>query len=183
MKKVLLVLLVFALVFSVPAGVMAQDEVKVVLDGNPMEFEIAPQIENDRTLVPLRAIFEAVGADVEWDGETNTVTATKGDIVVILTIGDTNPTINGVVTPIDQPAIIVSDRTLAPMRFVAEAFGGNVDWDPDTYTAYITSPEATSDDNNVPEENAEEDANSEGDAATEGDDAVEEDANAETDEE
>ena len=90
-------------------------------------------------MVPLRAVFEAMGATVEWNDDTQTVTGTKSGTVVILTIGSVSPTINGNIVAIDQPAVIVSDRTLTPLRFVAEAFGGTVVWDDNTQTAAITT--------------------------------------------
>ena len=111
--------------------------ITVLMDGNLMSFDVPPQLINDRTMVPLRAIFEAMGAKVDWDGETQTVTGTKDNTVVVLAIGSTSPTINGKVMTIDQPGVIIDSRTLAPLRFVAEAFGGTVDWDGDTQTASI----------------------------------------------
>ena len=125
---------------SVTGAVMG---VTVVVDGTIVDFDVAPQIENGRIIVPLRAVFEIMGAVVEWDNDTQTVTATKGDTVVVLTIGDICPTVNGEIVEIDQPAIIVSDRTLAPLRFVAEAFGGDVEWDGDLRAAFITIPKET----------------------------------------
>ena len=112
--------------------------IQVIIDGKVLAFDVQPQIVNGRTLVPLRAIFEEMGAEIEYDGATQTVTATKEDTVVVLTIGGTSPTINGVIVSIDQPGIIVDGRTLAPLRFVAEAFGGSVEWNGDTQTATIT---------------------------------------------
>jgi N-acetylmuramoyl-L-alanine amidase len=112
----------------------------VILDGQRLNFEVDPIIENDRTLVPLRAIFEAMGAHVQWDAATNTVTAVRDGIKVILTIGSTQPTVDGKVWPLDVPAKIIKDRTLAPLRFVGEAFGGKVEWDQSTYTVTMTSP-------------------------------------------
>jgi N-acetylmuramoyl-L-alanine amidase len=79
-----------------------------------------------------------MGATVDWDGATQTATATKDDTVVVLTIGDTSPTIDGEVVTIDQAGVIVDGRTLAPLRFVAEIFGGTVVWDGDSLTATIT---------------------------------------------
>ena len=117
------------------------EEISVTLDESPMEFDVAPQMINNRVVVPLRRIFEAMGASVQWDNSTKTVTATKGETVVVLKIGDTSPTVNGRVVTIDQPAIIVKGRTLAPLRFVAEAFGGTVIWDGETRVAAITSGE------------------------------------------
>lgn len=115
----------------------------VILDGRQLTFEVPPIIENDRTLVPLRAIFEAMGASVNWDNKTRTVTSAKGATTVVLTIGSINPTVNGQVWPLDVPAKIKNDRTLAPLRFVGEAFGGKVDWNNTTRTITITSPTAT----------------------------------------
>ena len=107
------------------------------MDGKTLSFDVPPQVVNSRTLVPLREIFEKMGASIEWDGDTRTVTATKGGTVVVLAIGSNSPTINGQAVTIDQPGIIVDGRTLAPVRFVAEAFGGTVSWDGDTRTASI----------------------------------------------
>jgi len=117
--------------------------VKVFLDGNRLTFDVPPQIMNDRTMVPLRAIFEAMGASVDWEGSTQTVTATKDDTVVVLVIGNTSPTINGQVVEIDQPGVVIDGRTLAPLRFIGEAFGGKVDWDGPTQTVTITSGAGT----------------------------------------
>ena len=125
---------------EVTEGEAAEGEiyVTVTFNGEELEFDVPPQIMNSRTMVPLRAIFEKMGAEVDWENDTQTVTATKGDTVVVLVIGDQFPTINGEVVEIDQPGVIVDSRTLAPLRFVAEAFGGEVDWIGETWTATIT---------------------------------------------
>ncbi|MFA7148421.1 MAG: N-acetylmuramoyl-L-alanine amidase [Syntrophomonadaceae bacterium] len=115
----------------------------VILDGSQLTFEVPPTIENGRTLVPLRAIFEAMGASVNWDNNTRTVTSVKGTTTVVLPIGSTRPTVNGQVWPLDVPAKINNGRTLAPLRFVGEAFGGKVDWNNSTRTITITSPTDT----------------------------------------
>ena len=121
------------------AASAAGSPISVYLDGRPLTFDVPPQIINNRTMVPLRAVFEAMGATVEWDDGTQSVTGSKGGTVVVLTIGNTSPAINGKKVAIDQPAVIVNNRTLAPLRFVAEAFGGNVQWDDDSQTASITT--------------------------------------------
>ena len=147
-KRVLLLALALVLAFSMLCfstlvTLAAGDSISVYLDGRPLAFDVPPQIINDRTMVPLRAVFEAFGAAVEWDGATQAVTGTKGDTVVVLTIGSTSPSINGKLVTIDQPGVIVNDRTLAPLRFVGEAFGGKVDWDGATNTVTITSGAGT----------------------------------------
>lgn len=115
-----------------------QPKVKVMLNGTELKFDTAPTIESGTTLVPLRTIFEAMGATVAWDADTQTATAVKGDTSVVLRIGSTNPTVNDQVKQLDVPAKIANGRTLAPLRFVGEAFGGKVGWDASTYTVTIT---------------------------------------------
>ena len=127
-----------AQLFAITAAATVPVEISVILDGKKLSFDVPPQNINGRILVPLRAIFEEMGAKVDWDPGARTATAVKGDTVVTLTIGSTNPTVNGKVVEIDQPGIIAEDRTLAPLRFVAEAFGGSVIWDGPTNTANIT---------------------------------------------
>ncbi|HEX3010801.1 MAG TPA: N-acetylmuramoyl-L-alanine amidase, partial [Syntrophomonadaceae bacterium] len=120
----------------------SSQNIKVYLDKKSLTFEVPPVIENNRTLVPLRAIFEAMGATVEWQQENNRAVAVKGDTTVILPLNSTHPTINGVKQTIDVPAKVVSQRILAPLRFVGEAFGGQVTWDQANLTVKMTSPVA-----------------------------------------
>lgn len=112
----------------------------VILDGKTLHFDVPPIIEEGRTLVPLRAIFEAFGASVDWNQSSKTVTAQKDQTTVVLKIGSTTPTVNGKAWPLDVPAKIVNNRTLAPLRFVGEAFGGEVAWDQQTRTITMQSP-------------------------------------------
>lgn len=126
---------------SDPPAPPVENEIKVLLDGFLLQFDVPPQIHNNRTLVPLRQIFESMGATVEWNQSTQTVTATRDGVVIILPIGSTNPTVNGTPWPLDVPARIVEGRTLAPLRFVGEAYGGQVSWDQTTLTVQMFSPE------------------------------------------
>ena len=135
------VLLAAVILFGLVPGVVvsAAQPISVVLDGKVLEFDVPPQMINDRTMVPMRVIFEALGADIEWDGATRTVTATKDDLIVRATIGDVYISVNGVRTAMDVAPVIVNDRTLVPVRFVSEAFGADVDWYAGGRTVYITS--------------------------------------------
>jgi heme-binding NEAT domain protein len=112
----------------------------VILDGRDLSFDVPPMIENGRTLVPLRAIFEALGAKVDWDGATQTVTAAKGQTVVKLTIGNTAAFVNDQPVNLDVPGKIVDNRTLVPLRFVSESLGADVQWDGDRNRVIINSP-------------------------------------------
>ncbi|MCL1805551.1 MAG: stalk domain-containing protein [Clostridiales bacterium] len=138
----LALVLIFTLSLFSFAAFAVEPVIQVLIDGKAQTFDVPPQIINGRTMVPLRAIFEAMGATVQWNESTQTVTATKGDAVVVLTVGSVSPTVNGQVVPLDQPGAIVDGRTLAPLRFVGEAFGGTVDWSEATGTVTILSGSA-----------------------------------------
>ncbi len=117
----------------------ADDTIKVMLNGAAIDFaDVAPQIINDRTMVPLRAIFEALGAEVAWDDATKTVVAVKGEVTIKMTIGASTFTRNNESIALDSPATIVDSRTLVPVRAIAESFGSEVDWDGTTKTVTIT---------------------------------------------
>jgi len=107
----------------------AQNEIRVVLNGKAVEFEQPPMIISDRTMVPVRAIYEALGAEVEWDAQTRTASGTKDGITVSFVIDEAFVTVNGSKKEIDAPACIVNDRTLVPVRALAEGFDTKVEWD------------------------------------------------------
>ena len=122
-----------------PTTTPPAQNIRVILNGAALNFGVPPQVIGGRTMVPLRAIFEALGAEVDWNASTQTVTGTKGSTVVQLTIGSTSPTVNGVVVPIDQPGVVIEERTMVPLRFVGESLGVTVEWDGPTSTITITS--------------------------------------------
>ena len=115
------------------------DEIWVYLNGEKMTFDADPYIENGTTRVPMRAIFEGLGAEVGYDGETKTVTAQKDDTKIELVIGSDSALVNGEENKLLVPAEIKNSRTMVPLRFVSEALGANVDWDGETKTITITS--------------------------------------------
>ncbi len=122
-------------------AVAVEKEVTVKIDGVTLEIaDQKPIIENDRTLVPLRAIFEALDAAVEWDADTYTVTATKGETTFELAIGATTYKVNGEEKTLDVPAQIKNDRTLVPVRVVSESLGCEVNWDGETYEVTVNTP-------------------------------------------
>ena len=118
-RKVLCLLLTVLLMVSAITPVMASDTIKVKVGGELIKFDVLPQIINDRTMVPLRAIFEALGATVNWNGETQTVTSTKGDTTISLTINNPTMYVNGESVTLDSPACLVDGRTLVPLRAVS----------------------------------------------------------------
>jgi len=127
-------------------GVYAQTSapaVKVLVDGGPVAFDVPPMIASGRVLVPLRGVFQRLGAEVFWDSGTQTVTAGRGDTIITLRIGNTQAQINGQPTPMDVPAMLVGGRTLVPLRFISQALGAEVSWDETSATVKITSQAAS----------------------------------------
>lgn len=134
MKKAVCVILA---VFMMSLPVLADDVIKVTVDGEELTFDQNPVIINDRTMVPMRAIFEKLGASVSWDGETKTVTAEGNGRKIVLPVGSTVAAVNGEAVFLDSPAVIIEGRTLVPVRFVSEAMGAEVTWDASARTVCI----------------------------------------------
>ncbi len=148
MKKKLAVLfsVIFLLTSCISPVSLQADGLKPVtvkLNGNFLSFDQPPIIENGRTLVPFRVILEAMGAEINWDSATKTITCTKDAKTVILTVGSTNIIVNNVSKTIDVPAKIVNDRTLIPLRAVSENFDAEVNWDNAERLVTITSSVST----------------------------------------
>ena len=114
-----------------------QQIICVSVNKKGVSFDQPPMLENGRTLVPLRAIIEALGASVNWNGASQTVTAVKGSTEISLKIGSTDMHVNGSVKTLDVPAKIINGRTLVPVRAVSEAFGCKVNWNQSTQTVMI----------------------------------------------
>jgi murein tripeptide amidase MpaA len=129
------------------------NEVDVVINGVETNFDQPALLMNYRTMVPVRGVFEELGASLSWNNTTKTAVIKKAGTVVSLTVGNKTATVNGKSYTLDAPATIINSRTLIPLRFVGEAIGASVKWESSTRTAYITSqeqPEAEPDP--VPEE-------------------------------
>lgn len=164
MKKLFSVIIAVTIMFSSFVAVRSENEIPpiiddsslqiitVLLDGEPIKFDdVAPVIVGDRTLVPFRAIFEALGYKVDWDEEPQTVNAYNLDMALggrymFMTIG--NPIVShgyGYMSAIaeyelDVPPQIIGERTMVPVRAVAELSNYDVQWDEKTYTVIITTP-------------------------------------------
>jgi len=119
-------------------------EITVTLNGTPLVFDVAPIIIDGRTLVPMRAIYEALNFEVEWIEETQTINAVKNDssIRIEMQIGNSQMRIRNVPSPsdieLDVPPRIINGRTLVPLRAISTAIGANVDWEEATRTVTIT---------------------------------------------
>lgn len=114
-------------------------EVSVNIDGKDYKFEQPAVIRDGSTLAPVRAIFNALGAEVDWNPDTRTATGRKGAMTVSITIGSNEVKRGSETAQLDVPAQLVNGFTMVPARFVGEAFGGKVTWDGKTRTVKITT--------------------------------------------
>lgn len=144
MKKIIAFIVAAVSALSISSATFADNNVpSVYLNGEKLTFtdNVNPYIDeaSERTLVPMRDIFEAVGATIQWDEATNTVIAVKGDSFVTLQIGSPKAFVNSEEYILDVNAVIKEDKTFVPLRFVSEALGAQVDWDNDNYAVIIAT--------------------------------------------
>ena len=179
MKKITSLLLAVFMLFSfaltgfaadavIETGTQTDPETEIILQiGNPTmtvngedmpidEQGTVPVIVNDRTLLPVRAIVEKMGGTVEWNGETQEVTLNYGEDEIRLVIDSTTAYLNGEAQTLDVAPTVINDRTMLPIRFIAESFKFNVDWNGTeqkvTITKAATAEETTTEPTTKPEE-------------------------------
>jgi len=137
-------LLIIIIITLLPFGSIAtasgeSSEITATIDSRPIYFDVAPQQINGRVMVPLRAIFESLGAEVGWDGSTKTITGKKDTTGVTLRLNDTMAEVSGKTVALDVAATEIEGRTFVPARFVAESFGAEVKWDDSRKQVIITT--------------------------------------------
>ncbi|HSI73766.1 MAG TPA: stalk domain-containing protein [Fimbriimonas sp.] len=126
---------------TVLAGAQA---IHVEVNGRPVRFtNTEPRYIGGRVLVPLRGVFEDMGAFVQWHPETRTVTAQKGETDVSLRIGEKWASVDGQTLGMDVPAMILNGSTMVPIRFVSEALGAQVSWNDPSRTVMISTDVAS----------------------------------------
>lgn len=137
MVSLLIIISVF--VFT-GAALAVPEEVIVKVDGNIIEFTDAkPFLADGRTHVPTRFVAEQLGATLEWEAITQTITITKDDLTINLQVGKKKVTVNGEEKELDTQIFLKDSRTYAPVRFVTETLGAAVKWNPETATVVITT--------------------------------------------
>ncbi len=142
MKKKIIAIIMAAVTVTACASVFADDTIKVFVNGEQVSFaELDPYIDNDHTLVPMREIFEALGADVEWDGETRTIISYDpvSDVSVTMQIDSDVMFVNETPIELETPPTIPADSstTVVPVRAVAEGMNSVVGWDEATRTVTV----------------------------------------------
>lgn len=138
MKHFLISIVAFFFLW-IPYGIVSAEEpITVTVNGSRLLFDTDPIIESDRTLVPLRVIFESLGATVRWEDATQTAVAVKDNTEIRISVDNIEMLKNGEVVVLDVPARLIDNRTLVPVRAISEGLNAQVDWLGDTRNVVIT---------------------------------------------
>lgn len=123
-------MLLIATLLQPPESSASSKPVKIFLDTEELTFPVAPKIKNGTTLVPFRALFEALDMEVEWEPKQRLVTGKNSEMTISLVVGEKKAVVNGKTYPLLEASEIVNGSTLVPLRFIGEATGASVFWDP-----------------------------------------------------
>ena len=118
--------------------------IHVHVNGSLVNFASGEPVEADgRIMVPMRGVFEALGATVGFDTNTQTIHAVRGDTTIRLRVGDESAEVNGEARPLDTPVLVLDGTAVVPLRFVSEALGAQVKWDPNKYDVNVNTEALT----------------------------------------
>lgn len=140
-KKILNIFLLMLLMCFCAFKAYAKDDIILIIDGEKIETDVSPFISNDRTLVPVRCIFEKFKAEVNWVESTQQVIINSGETKITLQINNKTAYVNNEAVKLDSAPLIKNDRTFVPVRFISEKLGYNVSWNGDERVVSIFSPQ------------------------------------------
>lgn len=146
-NKIFMMTMILILCFSITA--FAQDGIKIYVDNEKVFLDVEPFIENGRTLIPLRGVFEKLGAKVDWNKSLQEVVIMDDSNEIEMILGKDKVIVNGIIKDIDVPTKMINSRTFAPLRFIVENLGHTVRWDGNTGSIYITKNNTVPIDKNV----------------------------------
>ncbi|NLB34134.1 MAG: hypothetical protein GX818_10320, partial [Tissierellia bacterium] len=146
-NRILMMTMILILCFSITA--FAEDQVKIYVNNENVSLDVEPFIENGRTLIPLRGVFEKLGAKVDWNKNLQEVVIMDDNNEIEMLLGKDKVMVNGIIKDIDVPTRMINSRTFAPLRFIAENLGHDVKWDENTRAVYITINNTVPIDKNV----------------------------------
>lgn len=145
-KKIITLLSILALSSNISFA--APSTVKVMINDKPLVTDTEAIIRNNRTMVPFRAVFESLGAkNISWDEPTQSIVGSDGNITIKLVIGSYDIDVNGKISTMDTPPMIVNSRTMIPLSAVSNALGAKVTWDAKKYVASVMKPIQTASNN------------------------------------
>lgn len=140
MKRICLLLITF-LILTICISAFADRDISLYINNTEITCDVPPKIVNSRTLVPVRAIFDAFGAEVSWNDALKQATI-SGNKKIVFTIGSNTATVDGKSVFMDTSALIINNRTMVPLRFISETLGYSVKWDDASSSVYITQSDS-----------------------------------------
>lgn len=135
--KIMTVIFILMMSFTVSSFGEAR-EIIVYVDNERVEFDVNPVVENGRTLVPLRGVFEKLGARVDWNKNIQEAVVKDENNEIAMILGMNRVMVNGEIKSVDTVVKMINSRTMAPLRFISEALGHTVKWDEASNSIYIT---------------------------------------------
>lgn len=129
LRKIISLVLAIVIMATMSVSVLAADPIKLVVDGNTLSTEVPPVVMEGTTLVPVRAVSDALGGNTRWDAKTRKVTVEFASKTIVLTLDSKTALVNNVPTTMLFAAKVVGGRTMVPIRFIAEAVGADVGYD------------------------------------------------------
>lgn len=141
-KRYLFPLLLILLVIWNPYSAKAEESIMVYVDNQPLSFDTPPLIKNERTLVPLRAIFEKLGYSINWNPKDQTITGKKKSLTIKMQIGRRQAFLNDKAILVEAAPLLVDSQAMVPLRFIAESTDAKVYWNEAAKTVSITSKES-----------------------------------------
>lgn len=145
-KKIITLLSILALSSNITSA--APSTVKVMINDKPLVTDTEAIIRNNRTMVPFRAVFESLGAkNISWDEPTQSIVGSDGNITIKLVIGSYDIDVNGKISTMDTPPMIINSRTMIPLSAVSNALGAKVTWNAKKYVASVIKPIQTASNN------------------------------------
>lgn len=118
---------------------MTSGQIQVLIDSKPQQYSPPPMMMNGSVMVPMRGIFESLGAKVNWNSKTEQVTAMRGRSEVMLKVGDRNAMVNGRQMMLESAPHMYQNAVFVPLRFVSESLGANVKWDASAHRVMIAT--------------------------------------------
>lgn len=141
MKKVKVVLSILMLLFVFSVNINkteASKGISIYINGEKQWYSNQAVVEHGNTLVPLRGIFETLGANVTWNPRDQSIDATNENASIRLRLNAGTGSVNGQAIKLSIAPKMINGTTLVPLRFISESLGANVDWNPSTKTIKIT---------------------------------------------
>lgn len=123
-------------------------EIKAFVNGEHPVFDVPPVIKSGRTLVPIRAISQSLGAEVNWNQEEQTAIIVKDGVEIKLVLNEVKAYVNGEEIELDVPSTSINSRIVVPLRFISEAFDAAVQWEDETDSIIIVDDENAADETN-----------------------------------